>query len=276
MIKVIDTDSKSWRQTPEGRVRNVLGPADEGTRVRVGIEELEPGKTYRAAASDQTQVVYLLEGGEAKIVHTIAGQSSEHTAPRRAGIYLEPGEEASITASGTPLVLLLVTVPKHKGKHTDVPSPAGYFFEEAQLRSLIDAKNIRERTFWVNKETGLSGAWDMQLGRMFYAPSGYSPRHVHHPSKTSPVSPEHFYLIEKGTGEVKHDTGTMPVGPGSLVLIPAGEWHQLIASDTGLDYIEFQAPFDFVTTMDHDPLGKNWYIKGTDDGTGKPKLWVQS
>jgi len=45
------------------------------------------------------------------------------------------------------------------------------------------------------------------------------------------------------------------VGPGSLVFIPAGEWHQLIASETGFDYIEFQAPFDFVTTMDHDPLG---------------------
>ena len=78
------------------------------------------------------------------------------------------------------------------------------------------------------------------------------------------------------TGEVKHDHGSLPVGPGSLVLIPSGEWHQLIASASGFDYIEFQAPFDFVTTMDHDPLGKNWYIKGTDDGTGKPKLWVQS
>jgi quercetin dioxygenase-like cupin family protein len=99
---------------------------------------------------------------------------------------------------------------------------------------------------------------------------------VHRASATSPVTPEHFYLIEKGTGEVKHDAGSFPVGPGSLVLIPAGEWHQLIASETGFDYIEFQAPFDFVTTMDHDPLGKNWYIKGTDDGTGKPKLWVQS
>jgi hypothetical protein len=50
----------------------------------------------------------------------------------------------------------------------------------------------------------------------------------------------------------------------------------LIASDSGFDYIEFQAPFDFTTTMDHDPLGKNWYIKGTDDGTGKPQRWVQS
>ena len=111
---------------------------------------------------------------------------------------------------------------------------------------------------------------------MQYAPHAHSPRHVHHASATSPVTPEHFYFIERGTGSVKHDTGSLPVGPGSLVLIPAGEWHQLIASDTGFDYIEFQAPFDFVTTMDHDPLGKNWYIKGTDDGTGKPVRWVQS
>jgi mannose-6-phosphate isomerase-like protein (cupin superfamily) len=147
---------------------------------------------------------------------------------------------------------------------------------ESQLRSLIDEKRFRERTFWVNKETGLSAAYDLQLGRMQYGPHAHSPRHVHHASKTSPVTPEHFYLIEKGTGEVKHDTGTLQIGPGNLVLIPAGEWHQLVASDTGFDYIEFQAPFDFVTTMDHDPLGKNWYIKGTDDGTGKPKLWVQS
>jgi homogentisate 1,2-dioxygenase len=99
---------------------------------------------------------------------------------------------------------------------------------------------------------------------------------MHQASKTSPVTPEHFYLIEQGTGEVKHDAGSLAVGPGSLVLIPAGEWHQLLASETGFDYIEFQAPFDFSTTMDHDPLGKNWYISGTDDGTGKPKLWVQS
>jgi mannose-6-phosphate isomerase-like protein (cupin superfamily) len=167
-------------------------------------------------------------------------------------------------------------VPKHTGKPTGTDPPTGYVFVEAELRSLVDEKRIRERTFWVNKETGLSGSWDLQLGRMAYAPRAYSPRHVHHASKTSPITPEHFYLIEKGTGDVKHDAGSLPVGPGDLVFIPAGEWHQLLASESGFDYIEFQAPFDFATTMDHDPQGKNWYIKGTDDGTGKPKLWVQS
>ena len=276
MIKVLNIDSKTRVPVPEGSVRNILRPSDDGTRVHVAIEEVAAGKTCRLTSSDKTQVVYILEGHDAKVTYTSGGRAVEHTAQRRAGAYLEPGEEAAVTAAGTALVLLLVTVPKHTGKPTGNDSPTGYFFVEAQLRSLVDEKRIRERTFWVNKETGLSGSWDLQLGRMAYAPHASSPRHVHHASKTSPITPEHFYLIEKGTGEVEHDTGSLPVGPGDLVLIPAGEWHKLIASDSGFDYIEFQAPFDFATTMDHDPQGKNWYIKGTDDGTGKPKLWVQS
>jgi mannose-6-phosphate isomerase-like protein (cupin superfamily) len=276
MIQVIDIESRPKIPVAEGHIRNILAPSETGTRVKVGIEEVEPGKTCRLFKSDLTQVVYILEGKDAKVTYTSAGNSIERTAQRRSGVYVEPGEEASVTASATPLKLLLVTVPKHTGKPTGDGAPVGYFFEEAQLRSLIDEKQFRERTFWVNKETGLSGSWDLQLGRMQYGPHAHSPRHVHHASKTSTITPEHFYLIEKGTGEVKHDTGTLYIGPGSLVLIPAGEWHQLIASESGFDYIEFQAPFDFSTTMDADPLGKNWYIKGTDDGTGKPKLWVQS
>ena len=277
MIRVIDVNSKPTTSVPEGSITNVLDPGEDGTRVHVAIQEVAPGKTRRFTRSDKTQVVYILEGeGAALSFSTAAGHPSTRAVQRRAGVYLEPGDEATVTASSTGLTLLLVTVPKHTGKPTSTDAPAGYFFEEAQLRSLIDEKRFRERTFWVNKETGLSDSWDLQLGRMLYAPHAHSPRHVHNASRTSSVIPEHFYLIEKGTGEVRHDSGTLPVGPGSLVLIPAGEWHQLVASETGFDYIEFQAPFDFVTTMDHDPLGKNWYIKGTDDGTGKPKLWVQS
>jgi quercetin dioxygenase-like cupin family protein len=276
MITVIDIASRAQAPTADGHTRTVLGEAETGTRVSVVVREVGAGKTYRVARSDRTQVVYVLEGKDVTLTHTSGGKTTAHQTQRRVGIYLEPGEEATVAAAASPVKLLVVTVPKHTGRTGADPSPVGYFFEEARLRSLVDERQIRERTFWVNKETGLSGAWDLQIGRMQYAPRAYSPRHVHHPSKTSPVIPEHFYLIEKGTGEVKHDTGSLPVGPGSLVLIPSGEWHQLLASDTGFDYIEFQAPFDFSTTMDHDPQGKNWYIKGTDDGTGKPKLWVQS
>jgi len=276
MITVHNVDSKPSLPVQEGHVRNVLHPSDDGTRVRVAVESVDQGKTCRVAASDRTQVAYILDGQDVTVKHTSAGRTTERLAQRRAGVYLEPGEEASLTATAGPVRLLLVTVPKHTGKAGATTAPVGYFFVEAQLRSLVDEKRIRERTFWVNKETGLSDSWDLQLGRMAYAPLGYSPRHVHRASATSTIIPEHFYFIEQGTGEVKHDTGAFPVGPGDLVLIPAGEWHQLLASESGLDYIEFQAPFDFVTTMDHDPQGKNWYIKGTDDGTGKPILWVQS
>lgn len=276
MIKVIDIASKARTSVPDGHVRTILGPSDEGTRVQVAFRDVDPGKTCRIGVSDRTQVAYILEGEGATIAYTTAGGTVQRSADRRTGVYLEPSEEATISAGPTPLLLLLVTVPKHTGRATGSGPAAGYLFADAGLRSLIDEKGFRERTFWVNKETGLSGSWDLQLGRMLYAPQAHSPRHVHHPSKTGTVVPEHFYLIEKGTGQVKHDGGSLPVGPGSLVLIPAGEWHQLVASDSGFDYIEFQAPFDFATTMDHDPLGKNWYIKGTDDGTGKPQLWVQS
>jgi len=276
MIRVVDIASKPKAPTPEGGATFVLSPSEDGTRVQVTIRDIAPGKNWTVATTERTQVAYILDGDGAAIRHRTLAGATEHRVNRRSGIYLEPGEEAVIAASTTPLTVLHVTVPKHTGRPTEVESPAGYVFVESELRSLVDEKRFRERTFWVNKETGLSGSWDLQIGRMQYAPRAHSPRHVHHPSKTSPVVPEHFYLIEKGTGEVRHDGGTLAIGPWCLVLIPAGEWHQLIASETGFDYIEFQAPFDFVTTMDHDPLGKNWYIKGTDDGTGRPRLWVQS
>jgi mannose-6-phosphate isomerase-like protein (cupin superfamily) len=273
MITVIDSTSRKTSATTAGTAKHVLTASDDKTRVEVARYEVEAGKTHHVTPSDRTQVVYV-EHGDAEITF----KSTTHKAQRGCGAYLEPQEEAAFRASGAPLVLLGVTVPKHTGKALDAAGgpPTGYYFDEADLQTLVDEKRIRTRTFWVNKETGLSRSWDMQLGRMLYGPKGHSPRHVHHASQTSPVTPEHFYFIETGTGEVKFDGGSMPVGPGSLVLIPSGEWHQLVASDSGFNYIEFQAPFDFVTTMDHDPLGKNWYIQGTEDATGKLTLWVQS
>ena len=278
MITVIDTTNRQTTATPDGIQQPILTPADDKTRVDVTKYQLSAGQSHRVSSSDRTQVVYIMEGKDAEITFISGGKSTVNPAQRRNGVYLEPGEEAVVKATNTPLTLLQVTVPKHTGKPiaSNGGAPKGYFFVESQLQALVDERRIRTRTFWVNKETGLSGSWDLQIGRMLYGPKAQSPRHVHVASKTSPITPEHFYLIETGTGEVKHDTGSLPVGPGSLVFIPAGEWHQLVASESGFDYIEFQAPFDFVTTMDHDPLGKNWYIQGTDDGKGNPKLWVQS
>lgn len=277
MITVIDTNNLKNTPIPNGTVRQILTPSIDKTRVEFARYEVAPGKTHRFAPSERTQVVYVMHGN-AEFTYTKAGGTEVHTGQRGSGLYLEPREETAVKASGAPLDLLYLTVPKHTDKplRSGDGVPTGYYFAESKLQALVDEKRIRTRTFWVNKETGLSSSWDLQLGRMLYGPKGHSPRHVHHASKTSSVKPEHFYFIETGTGEVKHDNGSLPVGPGSLVFIPEGEWHQLIASDSGFDYIEFQAPFDFATTMDRDPLGKNWYIQGTDDGSGNPTLWVQS
>jgi mannose-6-phosphate isomerase-like protein (cupin superfamily) len=276
MIRVIDINRKPVTQTAGGQLTPILSPSEDGTRVEVAFKEIAPGHAHRLAPGERTQVAYVLEGDEGDIALKTRGGATRHIARRGAGVYLEPGEETVVAARTTALRLLLVTVPKHTARPTGVAAPTGYFFDESQLPSLVDERQLRERTFWVNKETGLSQSWDLQLGHMRYAPHGHSPRHVHHASKDSPVTPEHFYLIERGTGHVKHDGGSLPVGAHNLVWIPAGEWHQLVASETGFEYVEFEAPFDLVTTLDHDPLGKNWYIKGTDDGTGKPQLWVQS
>src|SRR6185295_15412956 len=130
MIKVIDIESRPKTRVPEGHVTQLLDQSADGTRVHVAIREIDPGKAYRVAASDRTQIVYVLEGTDARIAHTTAGATADHTAQRRSGIYLEPSEEATVSASATPLTLLVVTVPKHAGKATGGAAPSGYFFEE--------------------------------------------------------------------------------------------------------------------------------------------------
>ena len=75
MIKVIDIESQTRIPVAEGHVRKILGPSDEGTRVQVAIEEVDPGKTCRLAPSDRTQVAYILDGKDAKVTHTTAGKT---------------------------------------------------------------------------------------------------------------------------------------------------------------------------------------------------------
>jgi quercetin dioxygenase-like cupin family protein len=270
-ITVIDTNARRRTNVPAGTVRQVITENDEPKDVRAAIHEIDPGKASEFKSGDRSHLLYVIDGEGGEFLF----RGARHAAQSGTGLYLEPKETATISAGAVRLTLLKLDVPKHTRKPTDTP-PVSYYFDEGRLQSLISAGKTRVRSFWVNKETGLSGSWDMQAGLMRYAPNGYSPRHKHDATPTNPEGAVHFYMIFEGTGKVIEDTGTTPIGPGSLVLIPAGEWHQLVASDTGLRYMEFQGPFDFASTMDKDPEGKDWFINGTDDGTGKPIKWVQS
>jgi quercetin dioxygenase-like cupin family protein len=270
-INVIDTNNRRKESGPAGTVREIITSDDRAKDVRAAIYEIEPGKSLDFSSGNRAHLFYVLEGEGGQF----SFKGASHTAKKGTGLYLEPGEKASVSTGAARLSLLQLHVPKHTSKPSDTP-PASYYFDEDTLQSLISAGKTRIRSFWVNKETGLSSSWDMQAGLMRYTPHGFSPRHKHDATPTNPDGAVHFYMIFEGNGKVIEDTGTTPIGPGDLVLIPAGEWHQLVASDTGLRYMEFQGPFDFASTMDKDPEGKDWFINGTDDGTGKPIKWVQS
>ena len=131
------------RRRPDGHVRNVLGAAETGTRVAVAVREVDPGKTYRVTRSEQTQVAYVLEGNDATVTHTQRGQNrrTQDAATRRASIWSparkppSPRQERRWCSCSSPCR----SIPAEPtGDH----SPAGYFFEESQLRSLVDEKGI--------------------------------------------------------------------------------------------------------------------------------------
>jgi mannose-6-phosphate isomerase-like protein (cupin superfamily) len=271
-INVIDTGNRKKVSTAAGTVREIIASSDSGAKeVRASIHEIEPNRSLEFDSGKRTHLLYVLEGRAGQF----SFKGNKYPANRGTGVYLESGEKAEISAGATRLVVLHLHVPRHTAK-PGVGAATGYYFDQEKLQALISAGKTRTRSFWVNKETGLSGSWDMQAGLMKYEPNGYSPRHKHDGTATNPEGAVHFYMIFEGTGKVIDDHGTASIGPGDLVLIPATEWHQLLATDTGLLYMEFQGPFDFASTMDKDPEGKDWFIKGTDDGTGKPIKWVQS
>ena len=75
----------------------------------------------------------------------------------------------------------------------------------------------------------------------------------------------------EGKGTVETPEGIEPVGPGTMVFIPAETRHRLRASaDNELFYFEFQAPNRFKThILDGTPDELRWeHVDG--------RVWVQS
>ena len=135
-----------------------------------------------------------------------------------------------------------------------------YIFHEDQLPRLVSVVPGRERTFFVNKE--LTNTDDLLCGVMRYDHGAASPYHLH-------ANCEHFYFIIEGAATVETEDGVQPVGPGSMIFIPAEDKHRLRAAQP-LFYFEFQAPNRFQTTiLDGTPDDLLW--KRVDGG-----VWKQS
>src|SRR6478735_4988755 len=100
MITVIHGEHVAKIPVAYGHVQTVLSPTLNGTRVLVAIEEVNRGCVRRLEPSERAQVAYILEGNDANFVFTsYDGVAVQQTAGRRMGVYLEPGEEASIFAA---------------------------------------------------------------------------------------------------------------------------------------------------------------------------------
>jgi len=137
----------------------------------------------------------------------------------------------------------------------------GYVFDEETLPKLVAAKPGRERIFFVNPAP--AGHRDFLTGILKYADSR-SPYHFH-------TGCEHFYLLLDGEATLRTEDGEQGVRAGTLVFIPEGEKHQLVAAPgSPLRFMEFQGPNRFKTTIlegDQDDL--RWFHE---DGT----LWEQT
>jgi quercetin dioxygenase-like cupin family protein len=160
------------------------------------------------------------------------------------GVYLKPGAQAHFATdtSAELLHLIMPEPPPALAASMTGSSPGSYAYYLPDLPALLDLADIRERTFAVNQPS-------VQFGRMQYKKHASSPVHQHLPTGLNPNGSEHFYLIREGNGWVRAGDSMTSVGPGDLVFIPAGEVHQLLASSTGFDYFEFQAPLGFETIM---------------------------
>jgi len=135
-----------------------------------------------------------------------------------------------------------------------------YVFHQDEMPSLVSTVPGRERIFFVSKELTETDA--MLAGIMYYKKGAASPYHCH-------ANCEHFYFIFEGDATVETEEGVKPVGPGTMIFIPADEKHRLRAI-TDLFYFEWQAPNRFKTTiLDGTPDDLLWERK---DST----VWVQS
>jgi mannose-6-phosphate isomerase-like protein (cupin superfamily) len=91
----------------------------------------------------------------------------------------------------------------------------------AEAFTTLDGSTIR-----VLLDAQLGGAREQSLAEATLAPGQATRRHHH-------ARTEEIYAILVGTGEMEVDGDRRPVGPGDVILIPAGARHEIRAAEAG-------------------------------------------
>ena len=92
----------------QGEFAEVLNEALCGAHNVVGsLRWLKSGETFTAAPADRHQLIYLMDGAG-----RIRLGGKDHDVDKGAGLYLGPGESATVAARGSALKLFHLVVPR--------------------------------------------------------------------------------------------------------------------------------------------------------------------
>ena len=107
-LTFIDTNKLPKKASNQGEVTEVLNAALCGAKnVHGSLRWLKPAETFAAGASDKHQLIYLMEGkGRIRL------NDKNYDVGKGGGFYLGPAESATISASGVPLKLFHLEVPR--------------------------------------------------------------------------------------------------------------------------------------------------------------------
>jgi AraC-like ligand binding domain len=109
-LTFIETNKLTKRSSPgQGEVTEVLNAALCGARnVHGSLRWLKSAETFKPAATDKHQLIYLMEGKG-----SIRLNNRDYEVEKGGGIYLGPSETAAISAgSGASLKLFHLVVPR--------------------------------------------------------------------------------------------------------------------------------------------------------------------
>jgi mannose-6-phosphate isomerase-like protein (cupin superfamily) len=265
-VSIIDSNTAEARRVGSGTERTLCSAALCGSKnLTVYRRTISQGKQFDLQAGKDYHLVYAMAPARGVIRFV----NEAHEAEEGAGVLLQPGEAARFEASGSPMELLHMVVPKPPAAvEAGLPGGPGYFFNRRSLRALSDASGGRVRRFCaessVRLENGarLTPTNAIQAGEMHYIEGGGSPYHVHRGTDANPEGAAHCYMTFKGRGLVEVENRFRELEAGTLVYFPPGVPHRLRSHGGPLDYFEIQAWRSFKTTvLSEEPLGLKWYYE---------------
>jgi quercetin dioxygenase-like cupin family protein len=104
----IDTNTLPKTKTPQGELTEILnGPLAGAKNVLGVLRWIQPGEAFKADAGNKHQLLYLMEGKG-----IINLENKDHEVSKGMGIYLGPGETATISATASTVKVFHLTVPQ--------------------------------------------------------------------------------------------------------------------------------------------------------------------